>query len=265
MMVSLKPRFSFSAALFSRQAITDVIAMVKAAIYARVSSTANKDGAGISRQTTVCKQKCKEANTQIACQVAEVISGSLPLQQRNVFNNLLKKCHEGKIAKVFVEGSRAFARNAFVAEAMYEKSKELGVQIVRVDLPDLCAHQPNPAQKFLRRVMFAYTELEKDMTVSRLQHGWNKKMSKEKKKQRAGQKVRLNQNGQVKINGRKGSLETNLSLKQRKSLRKACKMYKQGKLTVRTMAKEFSATLKKKQLISPETARRLFSQIQNGF
>ena len=150
--------------------------MVKAAIYARVSSTANKDGAGISRQTTVCKQKCKEANTQIACQVAEVISGSLPLQQRNVFNNLLKKCHEGQITKVFVEGSRAFARNAFVAEAMYEKSKELGVQIVPVDLPDLCAHQPNPAQKFLRRVMFAYTELEKDMTVTRLQHGWKQKI-----------------------------------------------------------------------------------------
>ena len=31
----------------------------KAAIYARVSSTANKDGAGISRQTAVCKAKCE--------------------------------------------------------------------------------------------------------------------------------------------------------------------------------------------------------------
>ena len=239
--------------------------MVKAAIYARVSSTANKDGAGISRQTTLCKQKCKEANAKVACQVAEVISGSLPLQQRSVFNTLLEQCHEGKISQVVVEGSRAFARNAFVAEAMYEKSKELGVQIVPVDLPDLCAHDPNPAQKFLRRVMFAYTELEKDMTVTRLQHGWNKKLSTEEKKQRAGQKVRLNQNGQVKINGRKGSLETDLNTKQRKSLRKTCAMHKRGKLTVRMMAKEFSATLKKKNVISPETARRLFTQIQNGF
>ena len=113
--------------------------------------------------------------------------------------------------------------------------------------------------------MFAYTELEKDMTVTRLQHGWNKKLSTEKKKQRAGQKVRLNQNGQVKINGRKGSLETDLNTKQRKSLRKTCAMHKRGKLTVRMMAKEFSATLKKKNMISPETARRLFTQIQNGF
>ena len=88
-----------------------------------------------------------------------------------------------------------------------KKPKDLGIHIIPVDLPDLMDHNPNPAQKFMRRVMFAYTELEKDITVQRLQHGWKQKLQTEKAKQRSGQQVRLSLKGKVKINGRKGLLE----------------------------------------------------------
>ena len=252
----------FSIQPLKAQILKSRMGKAKAAIYARVSSTANKDGAGISRQTSICEKQCKATKTKVTYKVAEVVSGSLPLAQRNVFNDLMEKCSKDKISKLVVEGSRAFSRNAYVSEAIYEKSKELGIQIVPVVLPDLCEHQPNPAQKFLRRVMFAYTELEKDMTVSRLQHGWGKKMASEKQKLRTGKPVRLNQAGKVKINGRKGILEsTNLSPKQRKQLHQATNKYNSGQLTVREAAVVFSRILgKKKAGVLKETYfKNLFS------
>lgn len=224
--------------------------MVKAAaaIYARVSSKTPKNGSGIARQTKVCQQKCTADKTKVAYKICEVISGSLPLKKRPVFNDLMEQCGKQQIKKLIVEGSRALARNASVAESIYEKSKELDIQIVPVDLPDLCDHNPNPAQKFLRRVMFAYTELEKDMTVNRLQHGWNMKLNAERQKKRQGKRVRLNQDGMVKINGRQSILEkTNLSGKQRAKLIKANKKYLHQELSSRELAAIFSQILGKKK------------------
>ena len=228
----------------------------KVAIYARVSSTSQRDGAGIDRQTSRCKAVCKSIGDKLSCEVAEVISGSLPLQKRKVFNELMTKCKAHGISKILVEGSRAFARNADIAQTIYEKSKALGVTIIPVDCPDLCVHDPNPCQNFIRRVMFAYTELEKDLSVLRLQDGWKRRLEQEKRKHRSGkQKARVNQKGLVKINGRKSMLETkNLSKKKMGKLMKHARQYDKGKVTVRKLA-----TLLSKELKMPKA--RHFSQV----
>ena len=218
----------------------------KAAIYARVSSTSQKDGAGISRQNARCKATCKSIGAKVALEVSEVVSGSLPLKQRKIFNELMEKCKDKGVSNIVVEGTRAFSRNAKVSETIYERSKELGLNIIPVDVPDLLEHNPNPAQKFLRRVMFSYTELEKDMAVQRLQHGWNRKLTEAKKNHRTGQcKARLNQSGKVQINGRKSIVETkSLSGKQRRQLLEHTKLYFNGDVTVRELAKHFSKAMK---------------------
>ena len=218
----------------------------KAAVYARISSTSQKDGSGIKRQTSRCKATCKAVGDKVACEVSEVISASLPVNDRKVFNQLLHECKSKGITKIIVEGTRAFARSAHVAEILYEKSKGMGITIIPVDVPDLCVHDPNPAQKFIRRVMFAFTELEKDLSVTRLQHGWQQRLKQEKKKFTSGQKtVRLNQKGLVKINGRKSILENkNLSGQDKMQLKQYLKKYQQGKITVRELAKRLSGTLK---------------------
>ena len=56
-----------------------------------------------------------------------------------------------------------------------KKSKEQNIQIVPADIPDLCVLDPNPVQTFIRRVMFAMTELEKNLIVQRLRHGQQRK------------------------------------------------------------------------------------------
>ena len=232
----------------------------KAAVYARVSSTSQKDGSGIQRQKSKCKARAKDLGDTIAVEVSEVISGSLPLAERTELNRLMAKCKLEGINKIFVEGTRAFSRNAHVAETIYERSKELGVTLIPIDIPDLCGHSPNPAQKFMRRVMFAYAELEKDLAVMRLQHGWHRRLQQEKRKYQTGkQTVRLNQQGRVKINGRRSLLETNLSRGQRNKILKHMKDYQNGEVSVRMLAQLLSSELKLSKAMAPETARRLFS------
>lgn len=65
---------------------------------------------------------------------------------------------------------------------MYQKSKEAMVQMVPADAPDLLVHDPTPVQTFLRRVMFAMVELEKNLIVQRLAHGRAKKHDKVEQK-----------------------------------------------------------------------------------
>ena len=126
------------------------------------------------------------------------------------------KCKKQNVTSVFVAGARAFARNAAVAESIYEKTQDLGIHINPVDLPDLKDHNPNPAQK-MRPVIFAYTELEKNITVQRLQHGWNQRLQTERKTDVQGSRC-----APVSKERSKEHLQKNLSYSQRKQLKAKC-------------------------------------------
>ena len=62
--------------------------------------------------------------------------------------------------------------------------------MVPADAPDLLVHDPTPVQTFLRRVMFAMVELEKNLIVQRLAHGRAKKYDKME------QKIKKNEEGE---------------------------------------------------------------------
>ena len=205
----------------------------KAAIYARVSSAANKDGAGLSRQKAACRKAGADMKLDIVHSVAEVVSGSLPLEQRACFKELLQKCRCKGIQRILVEGSRAVARSAVSAEEVYQQSKQAGIEITPCDIPGLYTLDANPAQKFLRRVIFAYTELEKDMTVSRLQDGLRSKLKAAKHLANKGRTVKRNQSGKIKVNGRKSTMERlglNIGIAKKK-LGPSSREYSRGKIS----------------------------------
>ena len=61
------------------------------------------------------------------------------------------------------------------------KAKAVGVTIIGGDTADV---SDNPVAKFHRRVMWAYTELEKELAVHRMQHGLEERrkgMTKQRK------------------------------------------------------------------------------------
>ena len=99
----------------------------------------------------------------------------MPLDKRRQFQKLMADTSSKQIAKIYFESIRALARDATVAEQIYQKSKDAKVQLVAADCPDLLTHDPTPVQTFLRRVMFAMIELEKNLIVQRLANGRAKK------------------------------------------------------------------------------------------
>jgi hypothetical protein len=82
--------------------------------------------------------------------VTETISGMMPLKFRAKLTKLMDNA-----SVIVCESSRAIARKASVAEDLYQLAKERGVQIIASDLPDLYKHDCNPAESFMRKVIFA--------------------------------------------------------------------------------------------------------------
>ena len=82
---------------------------------------------------------------------------------------------------------------------MYELSKKTKkVQIVSMDMPELFQHEPTTGITFLRRVMLAPQEFERDIIVERLQHGRARATAQSKSR---------TQSGAIKVQGSKTTPE----------------------------------------------------------
>ena len=103
--------------------------------------------------------------------ITETVSGSLPLDKRATMKAMLEEAGTNGIKHIFVESARAVARNMDTAEEIYRKACDLGIHIIPSDMPDLFLPNATPIQKFVRRIVLAMTELEKDLVVSRLSDG----------------------------------------------------------------------------------------------
>jgi DNA invertase Pin-like site-specific DNA recombinase len=153
----------------------------KVVIYARTSSKKSNEKLSVSqrRQRQTCESLVRQwlppAHHQKAIQcVSDVCSGTLPLSQRKGLCGLF----DNKECLVYMESARALARKASVAEDIWLKSKDAGVQLEAADLPGLLKHNPTPAEGFMRRVMFAMYEFERDLIVARLANGLKQKLEK---------------------------------------------------------------------------------------
>ena len=101
--------------------------------------------------------------------------------------------------EVFIESPHALARSTIAGEQLYELSKKnKKVQIVSVDMPELFQHEPTAGIAFLRRVMLATQEFERDIIVERLQHGLARAKAKSKSR---------TQSGAIKVQGSKTTLK----------------------------------------------------------
>ena len=236
----------------------------KQAVYIRTSTKTNKDKSGPARQRAACKSN-RDKKIKIAKEVVEVISGSLPLEHRKKLRELIDEASRKKF-DIKVESARAISRDMVVNEEIYAASKKAGVEIIACDMPDLYDHNANPVQKFMRRTIFSYTELEKDLTVSRLQDGLRRRRSKVQKKVGMATTVRSRrlhstQKGKVKFNGRLSILgKIKPNRKKISDLKQACRHHdKYG--GIRGLAKKL-ATLSRNPHLPTSTARRMKVEIR---
>ena len=266
---SLKSKESFVKKKILKEKQGKKSVIKKGAIYCRTSTPTNKDKSGISRQQKAARLAAAKDKTKIVKNVVEIISGSLTMDKRDSISDLLTKTKDKDIEKVYVESIRAISRDANVAEAMFLKSQKENVQIVPADFPDLCILDPNPVQTFIRRVMFAMTELEKNLIAQRLKDGQQRKKEQAEKivaaarannkKLKVGQ---LTQEGKAKTCGSKSTLEAMgpLTKLQKKQFKDVASERDSKKIGLRKMQKKMSEILQK-DIRSHETARRLAAEI----
>ena len=242
----------------------------KGAIYTRTSSKTNKHGASIIRQKEAAQRAAAQQQTMIVKTVSEVISGSLPMDKRKHFENLMQDTSNKQIRNIYFESVRALSRDATVAEHMYQKSKEAHVQMVPADAPDLLVHDPTPVQTFLRRVMFAMVELEKNLIVQRLAHGRAKKHEKMEQKVKKARKANkqlsygdITQAGKPKSCGSNSALQIvgKLSYAQKNQMKKAIDDRHNGQFGWRVLQEKFTEILGI-NIKSHERARRIAAEFQ---
>jgi DNA invertase Pin-like site-specific DNA recombinase len=210
-------------------------------IYARVSSSKQADRAGFKRQQERCAARAGKATT-----VNEVVSGSLPAAKRTQLVEILTK-HRGK--KVYIESPRALARSTVAGEQLYEMSRENNVQIVSVDMPELFDHKPSAGTAFLRRVMLAAQEFERDIIVERLQHGLARAKAKSRMR---------TQSGAIKVQGSKSTLE---QIKpNRATIAKIRAIVNKG--WSQRMIRDYIRVLLKRPNLGTSTAMRILSEVK---
>ena len=164
----------------------------------------------------------------------------------------------GKHDKVYVESGRALARSAVVSEQIYARAKENKVEIIPSDMPALFKLDASPAENFMRRVMAAVYEFERDCIVHRLQAGILAASRTTKRKTQAGA---------PKVRGRRNLVEVvKPSGTQKRQLKSVFKKRRDGKFGWRPLRKEVGKILKlqKKKWPSTESCRRLEHQLSQG-
>lgn len=181
--------------------------------------------------------------------IKETVSGTKPLAQRK---QLLKLLDSARL--IYVESARAISRKACVGEEIYEAATAKGVTIIPADFPGLFKADASPMESFMRKVILAMHEMERDVVVARLQAGLMAKQKVSKRK---------TQGGNVKVNGRFSLIEKlkpNKTIIQR--MKKVLKERSRGDYGWRGAATKLSKLLKMKKTMAAETARRVSSELQ---
>jgi hypothetical protein len=125
--------------------------------------------AGHKRQLETClgKMSLPAKALKNVVQVAETISGMLPIAARSRLTSLIQ---DPNVKDIHVELCRAVARKSVVAEALFELSTALNTKVACADYPHLFKHNCSPAD-FIRKVIIANEELHRFLVVQRLTHG----------------------------------------------------------------------------------------------
>lgn len=142
-----------------------------------------------------------------------------------------------------------------MAEELFDQSVKKDVLLIPADVPDLFQHDQTPAQKYVRRVICATTELERDLTVQRLRDGIQRKMKSTKAK---------TQLGQPKVTGAKTLLElAKPSPKVLQVMKDFCNKHKKsrGEIGLRALARQLSHELRLPRCMGHETARRICNSL----
>jgi len=166
--------------------------MEKIVCYYRTSTTTNEKGDSRVRQKESCKSFSKTNKLKIISEFYEVISGTVPVNEREVFLEMLDFAAEKGITKILVSDWSRFARSLLSQESSLYYLRSKGFEVISVDTG---INEDNEYDTLVRNLFSSFYQFEKDSLVRKL------RVARERVKKEKG-----------KCEGRKGIKETNPEL-----------------------------------------------------
>ncbi len=148
-----------------------------AVAYFRTSSATNvgekKDS--LTRQQTAVKDYAQKNNLKIVMEYYDAaVRGADHVMKRPEFSKMFKYMVNNGIKTMLVESPDRFARDLGVQINALDLLKENGMEVIPVNAPEHFLDE-TPTSKFMRVVVGALSEMEKDNLVNKLKSGRDKK------------------------------------------------------------------------------------------
>ena len=158
--------------------------MKTAVSYLRVSGKGQIDGDGFPRQRDRISKWAKTHKHQVVGEFCdEGISGTSELSDRPGLAALLDRIESNGVRIVLVENVNRWARELMVQEVILEQFRKLGVQVIEVEGGNDLTQDTSadPTAKFMRQILGAVAEFDKNVTVLKLR-------AARERKRRAGER-----------------------------------------------------------------------------
>ena len=208
--------------------------MNTAVIYARVSSV--DDRQSTERQVEDLKRYVAISNMDLVYVFEEKMSGAK--ENRPILTECVDFCISNRVNTLCVSEISRLGRSVKIVVNTIDELTKAGVNIYiqNIQLNTLDNDgQPNPIAKIITAVLSSFSEVERNLIISRLQSG--RKLALEKKNVKMGRKV-----GSVKSMEQKQQEYSRVirCLKAGKSIRDTAKICSVSVSTVQRLKKEFS-------------------------
>lgn len=211
----------------------NILIMATAVIYARVSSESDRQNT--ERQVEDLKRYISINDMELVATYEEKMSGAK--ENRPILTECVQYCISNHINTLCVSEISRLGRSVKIVVNTIDELTKAGVNIYiqNIQLNTLDNDgQPNPIAKIITAVLSSFSEIERNLIISRLQSG--KKLALEKKNVKFGRKV-----GSVKSKERKQEEYGKVirSLRAGKSIRDTAAICGVSVSTVQRVKKEF--------------------------
>lgn len=140
--------------------------MKTAVAYVRVSSAKQLDGDGPERQSERIRAYASANGLHVAQDFTEDVSGTKDTSERPIFAEMLSWCGEHGVQTILVEKMDRWARDLIVGELLLSQCRQMEITVIDCSTGlNLTEQSDDPYAKFVRQIMGAAAELNKNIFV----------------------------------------------------------------------------------------------------
>ena len=139
--------------------------MERVITYYRTSTKTNEQGDSKTRQREICLNFCKSQNFEVVSETYEVITGTLPITEREKFLEMIDFAKENGITKIIFSDWSRFARSVLAQEYSLQYLKSKGFECISATNGKT---EDDATNALMRNMMGAFFQFEKDTLVNKL-------------------------------------------------------------------------------------------------